>query len=263
MRRQRVWFYGLTSGIAASVLVLAGCNATTADSTDDSGSTTASAAGIWSGSDSTSGLGITGIINAAGKAVFIRADGIEFVGSAQISGSTLATALDGYSNFGSTFSDGSTTGVGTLNGTVTTTTSIAGTVAFTTSDGTALNGSWSLSYDALTATGSSLQTVSGSYTDGSTGATVAIDALGNISSQNSSNGCVLTGTLSTADSTRDIYEVAYDYTECTGTDTVLNGVQFTGLAVLNSNQTPHQIIMAVSGASTSVSYGLVSYLNAP
>jgi hypothetical protein len=46
---------------------------------------------------------------------------------------------------------------------------------------------------------------------------------------------------------------------------VLNGVPFTGLAVLNAGASPVQVIIGVSGQTTaqssSVDYGLVSYLD--
>lgn len=248
---------------AALGLALLGCNGTVGNGSDSTTSANSSPTGIWTGTDSVSGLSITGIINATGNADFIRSDGAQFVGVAQMSGTTIAITIDGYSNFGSgsTFSDGSSHGLGTLNGTVATATSITATLNFTTNAGTAMNGSWTLSFDPLSNTGSSLQTISGTYTDGTTGATLSINALGILSSQDPSNGCVLTGTVSTADSTQDIYEIGYTYTECTGTYAALNGLSLTGLAVLNSNQSPPQIIVGVSGQSSTANYAIASFLN--
>jgi hypothetical protein len=245
-------------GIAGAALLLPACNAS-----DDSGSsttTTASATGIWSGTDSVSGLGVTAFINAAGEAIFIT-DGVQFDGVAEVSGSTLAVTVTGYTDFPATFGDGSTYGIGTVNGTVTTGSTLTATLDFTTNGNTAISGSWSLTFEALSNNSSSTSAVSGNYTDSVTGAVLSITSAGAMTEQNSSNSCVLNGSISTADSTHDIYEVAYTFEDCTGTYSTLNGVQLTGLASLNTTVSPAQLTMAVAGASATSKYALVSMLN--
>jgi hypothetical protein len=246
-------------GTAVAALIATGCNGMTEDTAN---TTTQSATGVWSGTDSVTGLGVTAIINSGGQAVFIRSDGIQFTGAAQVSGGTLAVTVDGYPDFSSTFSDGSDYGIGTLSGTVTTGASLAGSLSFTTNANSAITGNWSLSYEALSNTASSTTAISGNYTDGVTGTTISISTTGGMSGQNGSNGCTLTGSLSTADSTHNIYEVAYSYAGCTGTYAAVNGVQFTGLATLNANVSPALLIMTATGASgAGVPYGIVSSLN--
>jgi hypothetical protein len=246
-------------GAAAAALMLPGCNGTSSSSTTST--TNASATGVWSGSDSVSGLSVTAFINSAGQATFIRADGVQFVGPAEVSGNTLAITVNGYTDFPGTFSDGSTYGIGTVNGTVTTGATISATLDFTTNGGTAVSGTWSLTFETLSNTSSSPAAISGNYTDTVTGAVLSITSAGAMTEQNPNNSCVLNGSISTADSTHDIYEVAYTFEDCTGTYSTLNGVQFTGLASLNTNLSPAQITMAVSGASTSGKYAIVSTLN--
>jgi hypothetical protein len=247
-------------GTAAAALMVPACNGIGSD-TSTTTTTNASATGIWSGSDSVSGLGVTALINSAGEATFIRADGVQFVGSAEVSGSTLAVTVNGYSDFPSAFSDGSTYGLGTVNGTVTTGATISATLDFTTSGGSAISGTWSLTFESLSNTSSSPAAISGNYTDAVTGAVLSITSLGGMTSQNPSNSCVLNGSVSSSDPTHNIYEVAYTYEDCTGTYLALNGVQFTGLASLNTNLSPGQITMAVTGSSTSGKYAIVSTLN--
>jgi hypothetical protein len=228
--------------------------------------TNASAAGIWTGTDSESGLTVTGIINSAGLSDFIRADGVQYIGTAQVSGTTVAITLDGYAQFGSQFSDGSTYGIGTLNATVSSGTSIDGTLSFTTTDNTMISSTWSLTFDSLYNSASSLSSISGNYTDSSTndpsnGATVSITSGGVISAQNPSNGCVLNGQVSTNNTSYDVYEVSYTYESCTGTDAALNGVQFTGLAILNTGVSPAQLLIGVTGQNSGgTNYGLISGL---
>jgi len=247
------------TGMAATVL-LVGCNAPDRDTGTNTGSTNASAAGVWSGSDSVSGLGLAALINSAGQAMFLRSDGVLFSGAAQVSGNTLVLTIDGYSAFPAAFSDGSTYGVGTVNGTVTTGTSLSANVSFTTNAGTAITGNWSLSYSALSNDSSSTSTISGNYTDTTTGAVLSINSNGSMNSQNPNNGCVLNGSVSTTDSSLNIYQVSYSFGNCTGTYAVLNGVQLTGLATLNPSS-PAQITVAVTGASATNQYAIVSTLN--
>lgn len=248
------------TGLAAAAL-LVGCNATDTNTGSNSGTTTASAAGVWSGSDSVSGLGLAVLINSAGQAMFLRSDGVLFSGVAQVSGNALALSVDGYSAFPVAFSDGSTYGIGTVNGTVTTGSSISAMMSFTTNGGTATTGNWSLSYSPLSNDSSSTSTISGNYTDTTTGAVLSINSNGSMNSQNANNGCVLNGSVSTTDGSLNIYQVSYSFGNCTGTYAVLNGVEFTGLATLNPSS-PAQITMAVTGASTTNQYAIVSTLTA-
>jgi hypothetical protein len=257
MRTPTITFTAVV-GLGSLVALFAGCNT---DLDNNSSSTTdQSATGVWSGSDSVSGLGVTAIINSGGDATFIRSDGVQFTGTVQVSGSALAVTVDGYSDFGSAFSDGSTSGLGTLNGTVTTASTITASLTFTTADSSALTGSWSLTYEAVSNNASSPGAAAGNYTDTVTGAVLAINSNGVMTSQSANNGCVLNGTLSTSDTTHDVYEVAYSFEDCTGNYIALNGVQFTGLAYLNASS-PAQLTLAVTGATTTTKYAVVSTLN--
>src|ERR1700722_8690824 len=102
----------LWSGLLGTslLILLAGCTGSDSD-TGTSTTTNQSAVGFWSGTDSVTGLAVTAIVNSSGEAALLRSDGAQFAGAAQVSGSSLAVAADGYSNFTSTFSDGTTTGV--------------------------------------------------------------------------------------------------------------------------------------------------------
>ena len=246
-------------GAAGAALLGAGCNSTM-DNTPDT--TIQSATGVWSGTDSVSGLGVTAIINSGGQAAFIRSDGILFTGAVQVSASTLAVTLDGYPEFSSAFSDGSDYGIGTLSGTVMTGATLTAALTFMTNANSSISGNWSLTYEALSSTASSISAISGNYTDGVTGATVSISTSGGMSGQNASNSCALNGSVSTADSTHNVYEVSFTYSGCTGTYAAVNGVQFTGLATLNSSDSPALVTMTATGTSgAGVPYGIVSSLN--
>ena len=249
------------SALAAAALLLSSCNSTGLDGGGSSSTTDQAATGVWSGTDSVSGFTISALINSAGQASFVRSDGIQFVGSAQVSGSTLAITVDGYSDFPAAFSDGSTYGIGTLNGAVTTLSSITATLTFNTNGGTAIGGSWSLSYLAQSNNASSPAAISGNYTDTSTGAVLSINSNGVMTSQGPGT-CVLNGSVATGDTSHNIYEVSYTYGNCTGSYAGLEGVQFSGLATLNTGASPAQLFIAVTGtSSTNNKYSIVSTLN--
>jgi hypothetical protein len=261
MRRLRVEL----CGIAVATLLIAGCSGgSSLDGSDSSGSTTTteSATGLWNGTDSATGLTIAAVINSTGQADFIRSDGTQFVGTVQVSGDNIAASLGVYVDFGSQFADDSTHGLGTLSGTVTSGGTLTANVSYTTDAGTAVSSVWSLTYDTLSTTAASLSSISGSYTDGTTGAAVSISGAGQMTSQDSSTGCVLNGTISASTGGIDAYLVTYTYESCGGTAAVLNGVAFSGLAVFDPNVSPAQLIIGVSGQSGATYYGIVSYLNA-
>lgn len=191
---------------------------------------------------------------------------MQYIGTVQVSGTALAVALDVYTQFGARFSDGSTYGVGTLNATVTSDGSISGSLDFTTSDNTALSSTWSLTFNTLHNNASSLSAISGNYSDASTGdplngATVSISGSGAMTAQSATTGCVLNGQISTANTSNDAYEVSYTLESCAGNATELNGIEFTGLAVLNSAESPQQMALGARGQSSGgTNYGLVSGL---
>jgi hypothetical protein len=260
MRAPRTRLIGLSAVVTASWLA-ASCNSSTSGLGTSTTTTNQSATGVWSGTDSVTSLGVVGIVNSAGQATFIRSDGVQFDGSVQVSGTTLAATITGYTNFNQTFSDGSTYGIGTLNGTVSSGGSLTATLAFTTNGGTALTGSWSLSFEALSATASSTAAVQGNYTDVATNAVLSITSTGVMTEQNAANGCVLNGSISTTDSSTNVYQVSYTLEDCTGANAVLNGVQFTGLGYLDVSASPVELVISVAGANSTSQYGIVSDLS--
>jgi hypothetical protein len=258
MRRVWITLISLAGGLAA--LALAGCNGTVYVGGTNPMPTNQSATGIWGGTDSVTGLNVTGYVDSAREAVFIRSDGVQFAGATQVSGDTLVAAVVAYTNFGSTFNDGSTYGLGTLNGTVASGSTLALSLTFTTNGGTVQTGAWSLTFSTLTNSGSSLSTISANYTDTASGSVISISGNGVMTGQNPANSCVVNGTITVINSSYDIYQVSLTYENCTGSYAVLNGLQLTGLAVFNPNTSPTQMTISVAGASARGKFGLVLYL---
>ena len=238
---------------------LSGCK--NDNSTGTGTNTTSSLAGLWGGTDADdSGITLNVLISSTNQMVVIRSDGVQFTSDLQLCGNAVVGAVDGYTNFGTSFSDGSGYGIGTLDGTFVEAASITATVQFTTKSGTSLPGSWSLTPGSLSTSGSSLTAVTGNFTDKATGATVSITSSGAMTSQDASTGCVLNGTIGTDDTTIDVYQVSYTLESCTATAAVLNGITFTGLGYVDSTTSPAVLTYAVSGSGTAGNYGIVSAL---
>src|ERR1700686_1054554 len=158
----------------AAVLISA-CGGGGNTSTDIGGMTmNALPGGIWTGTESNTGLSVTGIVDEAGEFHFIRSDGTQYVGTATTTGAAISASFDGYAPFGTTFADGSTHGMGTLSGTINERVSISSTTQFRTDNGTSSSGTLSLTFDSLYNFASSLATISGNYTDPKSGDVISI-----------------------------------------------------------------------------------------
>ena len=268
--------FAIAACLVAVATYLSGCNtdplSTLGNSSSSSSSGMASAAGIWTGTDSATGLAIIGFVDSSGQADFILSNGIQFTGAVQVAGTSVAMSLDGYPQFGAQFSDGSTYGVGTFNGTVASGSSLTGTLSFTTTDNSMTTSNWSLTFSSLYDMSSTVSALIGTYTDSGSavtqgldplsGASVSISSTGVLSGQNSANGCVLNGTISNSDTSHDVYQVSYTYENCTGAYSALDGVQFTGLADYDPNESPSGIVIGVTGVSGSgAHYGNVLALS--
>jgi hypothetical protein len=246
---------------AGITLGLSGCKSDNTAGTTTPTTDNAVIAGLWGGTDADSGDTLNVLISSTNQMVVIRSDGVQFAGLIEVSGDTIVAAIDGYANFGTSFSDSSVYGIGTLNGTVVPSASIAATIGFTTNGDTSVPGSWNLTPGSLTKIGSSLATVAGSFTDATTGATVTITASGTITSTNPATGCVLDGTIGTNDASIDVYQVAYKLENCTGDYAALNGITYTGLGYVDNTASPLKLTYAVSGSASSAdNFGIVSSL---
>jgi hypothetical protein len=217
--------------------------------------------GIWSGTESNTGLSVTGIVDEAGEFHFIRSDGTQYVGTATTSGAVISASFDEYAPFGTTFADGSTHGMGTLSGTINERVSISSATQFRTDKGTSSAGTLSLTFDSLYNFASSLATISGNYTDPKSGDVISITSSGVVTWQDASTGCVGNGTISIISAPYNAYRMQFTYGDCTGGAAALNGVQFSGLVTLDNKLNPVQAIVGVTGQANGTTYALVLTLN--
>jgi hypothetical protein len=242
-----------------ATLAVAGCGGGS-DSTSSSGTTVqnASVGGIWTGTESDSGLQITGLIDEQGEFHFIRSDGVQYFGTATTSSNTVTASFDGYTPLTTTWPDGSTHGKGTLTGTVQQRSSFSASDQFTTDKGLRSSGTLALTFDSVYAQRSSLANVSGNWQDPNSGDVISVTSAGAVSWQDPATGCVGNGTVSIINTNYNAYRVTFSYANCQGPEAVLNGAQFSGLGTL---YTSTQFVLGSIGSAAGVTYSVVFTLN--
>ena len=67
--------------------------------------------------------------------------------------------------------------------------------------------------------------------------------------------------MSIINASYNAYKIQFDYANCAGQASALNGIQFSGLATLDNTVLPERIIVGATGQSASTKYSVVLYLN--
>jgi hypothetical protein len=225
------------------------------------GGTNAIPGGIWRGSDSVSGLQVTGLVDESGNFHFLRGDGVQYVGTTVVSGTSLTANFDGFVPVGFLFADGSHHGTGSLTATIQARQTIAASTKFQTDLGASSTGTLNLTFDAVYNRASSLATLSGNFTNASNNVVLTVGSNGTLFSQDTLSGCVLNGSASLINASYNLYKVQFDYANCVGQTSVLNGVTLTGVATLDNTVLPERIVAGVTGVSGNVTYSVVLQLN--
>jgi hypothetical protein len=266
MNSRRWSTFGLGATVLSLLLVLSSCGGGGNSSSSSgaggsggggSGGSNASPGGIWNGTESQSGLAVIGVVDEAGEFHFIRADNVQYAGAASVSGSSVSASIEGFTPAGTVFPDGSTHGTGMLTGSVVERSSMSGNTTFTTDKGSTTTGTISLTFNSLYNRTSSLDTISGNFTDPISGDVIAVSTNGTLSWRDPPTGCTGSGTVSIINASYDVYRVQFSYVGCTGSAAVLNGVQFSGLGILDNTVLPERAIVGVNGQSGTSKYAVV------
>jgi hypothetical protein len=245
------------AGILAVALPLAGCGGSGGGSSSTPSTPSASAGGFWRGSDSISGLPIVGLIDEVGEFHFLRSDGAQYVGTANVSGNSISANIEGFVPIGYQFPDGSTRGTGSVSGNLEARTAINLNTQFRTDAGSVSNGTLDLTFDAIYNRVSSLATIAGTYTNPQDGSVITVGSDGTVFSQDPTTGCVLNGTVSIINASYNAYRLQFSDSSCIGQASVLNGVQFSGLAALDNTVTPETAVVGVTGQAGGSKYAEV------
>ena len=207
----------------------------------------ASPGGIWVGTTSI-GSTIVGLVTETGEFHFLQDDGVQYFGTVDTSQNSLSADFTGVTEFGTAFADGSTTGTGTLTGTVQERNSMSGDSNFTTALGTNIDSTLALSYDALYERNSSLETIAGNYRNTATNAVINVNGDGDLFSQDPVTGCVISGTVNIISPSFNAYRVQYRFSSCTGEYSGLNDTVANGLGTLDNTVSPERAIIGVVNA---------------
>lgn len=207
----------------------------------------ASPGGIWVGTTSI-GATVIGLVTETGEFHFLQDDGVQYFGIVDTSQNALSADFTGVTEFGTAFADGSTTGTGTLTGTVQERNNMSGDSTFATALGTDIESTLTLSYDELYERDSSLAAIAGNYRNTATNAIVNVNGDGDLFSQDSVTGCVINGTVEVIDPSFNAYFVQYRFSSCTGEHASLNDTVANGLGTLDNTVSPERAIIGVVNA---------------
>jgi hypothetical protein len=177
-------------------------------------------------------LELLALVAEDGRAYFLQQDGVMFWGTLQSSRDRVTSTLVGAGLLGTPLWDGSASGTGTVSGTIWERSTIVGTQDFTTTAGGRTVSSLALTYQSMYDDNSSLATIAGNYADalGLSGGVLNIASNGTLFLQDPASGCVINGQVSIINAAYNAYGIRFSYSSCTGLDSALNGVTFTGLA---------------------------------
>lgn len=235
-----------SAAVFLCALLMAGCGGGGGGGTQSASPppvTNASPGGIWEGTLGT-GQQVIGLVTESGEFHFLDIDEFaQYFGTVSVNGNATSANFTGYAELGSSFADGTTSGTGSLTGTIQARSKFTANSTFRTSAGNSNPNTIDLTYNALYDRDSSLATIAGNFTDLRTGSIVNVSSSGVAFSQNPDNGCVLNGSVSIIDAQFNAYRVQYSYSSCTGVDAVLNGLTFRGLATLDNTASPELLLV--------------------
>lgn len=218
--------------------------------------TNQSLGGIWTGTDN-SGNDVIALATETGQFHFLdvtndaQGFGIGSVanGNAVALSYTIVPALD------DVLSDGSTSAACSGTGTVQERQSLSISVSCTTA-ASSWTGSATLTYNTAYDRDSSLPVVAGNYED--FGDVLTIDPNGVVFEQSATSGCVLNGQVSIIDANWNAYDVAFTVANCQGTQAVLNGTAWDGIAALELEAGNETLIAAFTGTVQGTIFSIIA-----
>ena len=105
-----------------------------------------------------------------------------------------------------------------------------------------------MTYNALYERPSALTTVAGDWTDVAQAVDqISVASNGTIFGQSPATNCVSNGQVSLIDTAYNAYDVHWTYSNCQGTEAILNGVQFQGIGTLDNTVSPEMFILGATG----------------
>ena len=258
---------GKAMAVCGLLLVAAGCSESSVDGPDcrynedwangrcsANLSPPATPSGIWSGTDS-EGRDVLLLVSVGGTFQYVDASGNQ--GSSFFPAeSWIMSGFELVSPLGQSFADGTTLANCNFTGDLVERETIDLTQECTTSLGLRFSETLAFDFNALYDRGSSLATISGTYRMES-GSVLSIDADGATFMQDATTGCITNGRISVMVSRSNLYRVTLQHDSCTGPQAVLNGVDFSGFALLDDTGTVDALVAATIGYAEGTAVSLL------
>jgi len=200
------------------------------------------ATGVWEGTFTDTGTyAVIGLIRGGQARIFSAQEGVLYEGPVTVNGTNLTATLEVVDAVAGHYTSINLTGTvvtgGSINGTYT-----------DNAPGGVRNGSFSLTYDAVTERGASLATTDANWSDSASSITLAIDATGDIAGADTA-ACVYNGTLAAPDPAINVYDIAMDVSSCG-----ING-SYTGFAAVTDTAATNDTLLFVASTATMVIFG--------
>ena len=211
--------------------------------------------GAWFGTDTT-GLEVFALSTDSGQIMWIiPSTGEQGFGTASNTGGAVTMDFTYVAPMGFALVDGSHSATCTATGTIQERRFLNVNANCTTDLGATFGIFVPLTYDTLYNRDSSLSVIAGNYDDG--GMVLNTSASGVIFEQIPGTGCIISGQVSIIDSRFNAYDWFTTFSNCIGDFAFMNGVTFTGLAMLDNTQTPELLSFGMTGEVEGVTVSIV------
>ena len=206
--------------------------------------------GFWEGR-SAKGWLLKGVITESGETLLLVVDdGSQYYGSISAPETTDLTAASVSGTAEGYDGNGNYLGTATMSGTLNVRVSLSGT-GFDEFEGT---DSANLKYDRqLYERKSSLDTISGSFTDVVTQDVLTVNKDGTATMLDSTTGCIASSTVTITDGRYNVYDVSGTYGACPPANSAYEGLKFSGVAWLDNtagNDQPEKLVVAIHSLPT-------------
>ena len=201
--------------------------------------------GIWAGVD-TDRVDVIALVTETGRFRWVNEFFDQGFGNLNVdSDGEIASTFQMVTQLGSTFIDGTTLANCKITGTLIVRQTMAVTVNCTTTAGLQSQSTITLNYNSIYERDSDLSVIAGIYDDA--GLVLDVDANGVIFEQDPTTGCVTNGQVSVLDPEFNAYDVQFQFENCSGQSSVLNGASFAGMATLDNSVSPEALIVGATG----------------
>ncbi len=229
-----------------------GSSGSSSSSSSSETSRTVSPGGVWEGFQAIDGepdIEIAGLVTEDGRFHFLREDGAQAVGSISVSVNRGQADYRIKVEAGDAFVDGSVAADGILDVQIEERSSIRGRFSSVTDGGLREEGTIQLTYNDIYDRPSSISTASGIFMERDFDNMIIIDDQGRVEYKNISESptCIADGVIEPFDQRFNAYDISFRFEGCDGEVENLNNVLFSGIAYLDNQSEPEELVIGVVG----------------